>query len=184
MADRTNMATGELSAGTRGLAAQCGVSQPTVVAAQRELQAAGVVERVELGRGSRPSRWRWKLDPPAPRTGIAQPVDNEGPRATSKALAANDESANGKWRTTSKALALNVESEYQDHAYTRVNSNSNGDELVTPANVPARVGTLREALRGGGRRGALSDGAARAGTTPAVAAGDELCATEADGWTP
>ena len=157
MAEMTYKPTGELQAGTRGLAALCGVSQPTVVATQRVLEAAGVIERAERGTGSRPSRWRWKLEPPPV---SAPPGDNPDQRATSKAPATNGESAKPIWRATSKAVALNLESEYQDQVYTRV-TRANGADLpahlrdgVDPEVVPERVAALRDALsgpRGGGR---------------------------------
>lgn len=180
MADATYGETGELVAGSRGIGALCGMSHATVIGAQRELEAAGVIERVELGRGSRPSRWRWKLAPP-PNTGTPRPVDNNGQRLARQPQTVGEPTTNGKQWYSNQPPVVGQSNEYQDHAYTRVS----GDELVAPSAVPAHVATLRDALGGGGRRGALSDGAARAGTTPAAAAnGDELCATEADGWTP
>lgn len=161
MAEMTYTPTGELQAGTRGLAALCGVSQGAVTATLRELEAAGVIERTERGLGSRPSRWRWLLAPPP--TASAPLVDNGGQRVTTEAPAREDESANGSQRVTTKALARHHESNYQDQAYTRVDGAGceNEHELppalrggVDPAEVSAHVAELREAL--GGRRGGLS----------------------------
>jgi hypothetical protein len=164
MADQTFGDTGELVAGTRGLAALCGVSQDIVVETQRELQAAGVIERAERGLGSRPSRWRWTLA--APSTGSAQAVDNFGQRSTSRAVAQEEKSANGLQRSTSRAVALDEKSEYQDQVYPRVNSNSDAvivAELLdesgapprpAPDEVAATVAAIRETLNG--RRGVAS----------------------------
>ena len=174
LADQTFGDTGEAVAGTRGLATLCGVSQPTVTATLRDLQAAGVIECTQRGIGSRPSRWRWTLS--APSTVAAQPGDNSTQRATSEALPPNQESANHDLRATSEALARNVESNYQDQVYPRVNSNSDAvivERLLDESGVPPRpdpdaiaasVAAARESLNG--RRGVVSAAAAPPSSAP------------------
>jgi hypothetical protein len=165
MADLTYADTGELVAGTRGLADLCGVSQTTVVAAQRELEAAGIVERTERGIGTRPSRWRWVLAPPP--TGATHPVDNDDQRATSGALANHDRSAKPPQRASTGALARQHRSNYQDQVYPRVSADP--DAPVDTGEIPARVAALRDALGGRGR-----DGEHRVVTDPV--------APSLDGW--
>ena len=57
LADRAQARTGELQAGTRGLAALLGMSRTTVTHALRERSKdAGVVEATERGHGTRPTQ--------------------------------------------------------------------------------------------------------------------------------
>jgi DNA-binding transcriptional MocR family regulator len=148
MAEMTYKPTGELQAGTRGLAALCGVSHSTVTETLRDLQSAGVIECTERGLGSRPTRWRWRLEPPC--TPSAPPGDNGTPRAASVTPASDESNANGDLRTASVTLACGLGNNYQDQAYTRVPSHLR--EATDPAAIPERVAALREHL--GGPRGA------------------------------
>lgn len=180
MADQTFNDSGEAVAGTRGLAALCGVGQSTVVAALRELQQAGVVERTERGIGSRPSRWRWTLE--APSTGSAQVVDNSTQRAGSGALTNGPRSAKADLRANTGALVNGLRSNYQDQVYPRVNSNSDAvivAELLdesgapprpAPDEVAATVAAIRETLNG--RRGVASASAAPPSSEPPPAPTD------------
>lgn len=52
MADRAHSRTGELSAGTRGLAELLGLGRSTVGRALRDLEADGVVEAMARGTGA------------------------------------------------------------------------------------------------------------------------------------
>ena len=78
LADRADRRTGELLAGTRGLAARLALSHTTVTAALRDLQKAGALEVVVKGRGKRPTLWKWTLEPPPLRANpvTLDPVDN------------------------------------------------------------------------------------------------------------
>ena len=161
MAEMTYTPTGELQAGTRGLAALCGVSHSTVTATQRELEAAGVIECAERGLGTRPTRWRWVLAPPP--TASAPLVDNGDQRATSVTLDDHAGNAKGAQRATSVTLARHLGNNYQEPGIYQGDRAGceNEHELppalrggVDPAEVPAHVAELREAL--GGRRGGLS----------------------------
>lgn len=153
MAELTYNGTGELVAGTRGLAALCGVSPVTVIATQRDLEAAGVIERIERGIGTRPSRWRWVLE--ASPTGSTQAVDNVEQRDTSGALDEQDSNAKGSQRYTSCALAIQERSNYQDQVFTRVRERDERDlppalrGATEPELVAANVTSLRDALTGG-----------------------------------
>ena len=155
MADRAHNGTGELTAGTRGLAALCGVSNPTVTATLRGLMSAGIVERTERGIGTRPSRWRWVLAPPP--TGLAQAVDNGTQRATSTTQANTLRAKSNRQRAKSDALACKSTTQNQDQGVNQGESAGceHEHELppalrggVDPSEVPERVAALREALGG------------------------------------
>ena len=150
MAEMTYKGTGELQTGARSLAALCGVSHHTVIDTQRALEAAGVIERTERGLGSRPSRWRWRLEPPPP--GSAPTGDNSSPRGTSATPAAQERNANGKQWCSTVTPVVQESNNYQDQAYTRVPEHLR--ETTAAEAVPERVAALRDALKGprGGRR--------------------------------
>ena len=159
MADMTFSDTGEALAGARGIAAVCGVSHTTVIAAQRELQAAGVVERIEVGLGSRPSRWRWTLS--APSTGSAQVVDNPRQRATSVTPATHTSNAKPQQWCTSVTPVVQESNEYQDQVYPRVNLNPDAvivERLLDESGVPPATGPRRH-RRERRRRASICPGA-------------------------
>lgn len=155
MADRAAKDSGNLVAGTRGLAARCGVSQPTVLDTQRQLEAAGVIERTERGIGTRPSRWRWLLAPPST-TGLPQGVDNNGQRSTSKAqgqglalknlgLARNHESGSAQPRKRNQDQGVNqggggCEQQPPEAMPAHLR------DATEPDAVPLHVAALREAM--------------------------------------
>lgn len=154
MADRADRATGELVAGSRGLAARLGVSQGTAWRATHALVLAGVIEPAEPARGTRPTRWRWLLAPP-PLTGSPTVVDNSGQRR------ATDTQANGQRREIEaqrRATDTLVTRGGSETSTTRITNaacscglppNHRGpcsQSLTDPADVSARVATVREAL--------------------------------------
>ena len=161
LADRAQARTGELQAGTRGLAALLGMSRTTVTHALRELEDAGVVEATERGHGTRPTRWRWLLAP-AP-TGSTHHVDNPSQRPTSVPLMPSLAVPKNGQRPTSVPL----EDQESNETRTRYLNQGNGacgqvdeDALaehlrggVEPAEIPEHVATLRDALEGRRRRG-------------------------------
>ena len=172
MAEMTYQATGELQAGTRALAALCGVSQPTVTATLRALQMSGVIECAERGIGTRPTRWRWTLAPPSPAS--AEPGDNPVQRATSKALADSEKSAKPVQRANSKALARKMGTQLPGSG---IYQGTDADD-VDPAAVAANVAALREHLPG--HRG-VGQPSSHNGDAPSRVpdTGDALCAPDA-----
>jgi DNA-binding transcriptional ArsR family regulator len=152
IADRVRKDSGEARCGTRALARRTRLSRPTVTAALRALECAGVIEAVERGVGAKATRWRVAL-----LTTNAHPGDN-GARVS-----------NGD--TLADSLRANPlhPGEKPRHA-----SGQNGDTITRPGYIPlrgarvdkapehlpealepgemsARVGALRESLTRGAR---------------------------------
>ena len=154
LADRADKATGTISASTRGLVARCHLSAPTVTRALRDLQEAGVVEVTARGIGTRPTRWRWLLTPPS--TGITHGVDDVGQRAISETLTNGQREKNVSLRVNPSALACKSTTQNQDQYLNQgaPTCNPRLPEAADPAEISARVATLRDALNGG-RTGAV-----------------------------
>lgn len=169
MADRADRATGELVAGSRGLAARLGVSQATALRATRALVLAGVIEPAERASGTRPTRWRWLLAPPQTTT-LSPVVDNREQRRATSAQAEPLRRETEGQRRASDALVTRGGSETRTTRITNRDTRviSDGSECVCglprrhpgpcaqavtpPEEVSARVTTMREAL------GATRDG--------------------------
>ena len=180
MADRADKGTGELVAGVRGLSARLGLGRSTANDAVHALTAAGVVEPVALGRGTRPTRWRFLLAAPPLTTPLSPHVDNDTLRPDAVTLASVRRPEFDTLRPASVPLASGGRNETSTtritNGDTRVTSrpvcgcglgrNHRGpcaQTMTSPAEVPGRVATVREALgatRGGG------SGLAQNGTGP------------------
>lgn len=184
MADRAHSRTGELQAGTRGLAELLGLSPTTVTAALRDLQAGGIVEATERGIGTRPTRWRWMATPQrypnGTQTGFAEGGDNTAQRATSVTQGEGLALPKNRQRARRGALACQESNETRTRVY-KPGENGWGqpDALVAPDDVPAQVALLRQNLDG--RRGAAC-GAPPSVDVSSAPPTDEAPPVAPDGW--
>jgi hypothetical protein len=164
MADRAHNGSGEFQAGIAGLAHLLGLGRSTVVREARGLQASGFVEVTRPGMGTRPTRWRWLLEPPAQRSQIgtetasAHPGDNNAQSSQPGTLTDSLRSPKARQPSHMGTIAVPTGTQTRTRVYNQGDAAAeNGDAApekppahlrngVDPSEVPGRVAALRDAL--------------------------------------